>query len=902
MLARLVCLLLLSPSVAAPLTLHVAPGGHDAWSGRLAAANRSRSDGPLATLGGARDRLRAVRQAGGLPAGGAVVEVAAGVYEMLQPLALEAGDSGTAAAPIVWRVARGAAVRLVGGKVLGGWQPVRDRAVLDRLEPTARGQVLVCDLAAHGLPTLPLLAPGHTWAQSDPGNEFFFGDQPMTLARWPNVGFVKVGALHGPTPQDIRGTKGCMEGLFEYAGDRPGRWVGEPQVMLHGYWFWDWADQRLQVEQIDTARHILTLQAKPQHAFGFRTGQWYYAYNLLSELDQPGEWYADRAGGKLYFWPPRPIAQGAPRISVAPNLITLKDVHHTTFQGFILEAVKGTAISASGAEQVHVVGCTIRNTAAWAVNLSGRDSSVRGCDIYLTGEGGVNLNGGDRPTLTPGRLHVENCNIHHFSRVNPVYKPAVMLNGVGHVVRHNLLHNAPHMAIGFGGNDHLIEYNEIHSVVYESNDAGVMYAGYNPTMRGHQIRYNYLHHIYGYEGRGCVGVYLDDMFCSADIVGNLFYQVPRAAFIGGGRDNSIVNNTFVDCSPAVHIDARALGWAAPGVKNLETRLKEMPYTKEPWTTRWPQLLHYLDDEPAVPKGNLIARNICWGGKWDEIEGKARPHVKYEANLLDQDPRFVNASKLDFRLRPDSPALRLGFQPLPISKMGLYASTERASWPVRHTVRPGPARPPTPPKVARGDAPVVPVRRSTAAVKVDGELQPAEWDGLDAARAVVLEQGVGREKLGPASRVWLAHDGTVLRLAFDNPVRAGRAISTTATWGQDDAVELAVRVGPTPSSPIVVLRGFPNGTFVSSDEAGAPATLVKQAGSGVQFAAKVQSAERWTAELLVPWRSLGVTPTAGLKLAANLTVRKPGGDLWILWQGTGSFSWEANQAGLLQLAP
>ena len=177
-----------------------------------------------------------------------------------------------------------------------------------------------------------------------------------------------------------------------------------------------------------------------------------------------------------------------------------------------------------------------------------------------------------------------------------------MLGGVGNRITHNLMHDAPHMAIAFGGNDHVIEFNEIHSVVYESNDAGVMYAGYNPTMRGHQIRYNYLHHIYGHQSRGCVGVYLDDMFCSANIFGNVFYQVPRAAFIGGGRDSTIENNIFVDCKPAVHVDARALGWAAAGVETLRKRLKEMPYEQEPWRSRFPQLLRYLDDEPAVPKG------------------------------------------------------------------------------------------------------------------------------------------------------------------------------------------------------------------------------------------------------------------------------------------------------------
>ena len=117
-------------------------------------------------------------------------------------------------------------------------------------------------------------------------------------------------------------------------------------------------------------------------------------------------------------------------------------------------------------------------------------------------------------------------------------------------VAHNLIHDAPHIAVIFGGNNHIIEYNEIYNVCYESNDAGAIYAGRDWTMRGTVIRYNYMHHISGFKGKGCVGVYLDDMYCGTKIYGNLFYRVTRAAFIGGGRDNIVENNLFVECTPS----------------------------------------------------------------------------------------------------------------------------------------------------------------------------------------------------------------------------------------------------------------------------------------------------------------------------------------------------------------
>ena len=46
-----------------------------------------------------------------------------------------------------------------------------------------------------------------------------------------------------------------------------------------------------------------------------------------------------------------------------------------------------------------------------------------------------------------------------------------------------------------------------------------------------------------------------------------------------------------------------------------------------------------------------------------------------------DPLFVDPEHDDYRLKEDSPALKLGFQPLPIDEMGPYESNERATWPI-----------------------------------------------------------------------------------------------------------------------------------------------------------------------------------------------------------------------------
>jgi len=93
--------------------LYVAPDGNDAWSGTLAKPNADRSDGPVASLAGARDALRKLRAA--KSAEGAVrILVAAGRYSMIEPLTLQSQDGGTEAAP-------GTRPVFTGGRAITGW-------------------------------------------------------------------------------------------------------------------------------------------------------------------------------------------------------------------------------------------------------------------------------------------------------------------------------------------------------------------------------------------------------------------------------------------------------------------------------------------------------------------------------------------------------------------------------------------------------------------------------------------------------------------------------------------------------------------------------------------------------------------------------------------------------------
>jgi len=204
-------------TLAAGLTLHVSPQGKDTWSGTLVAPNAAKTDGPLASLTGARDAVRQLRKSGQFLAGGLTVELQQGRYEQSAPCAFTAEDSGTAASPVTYRASPKAEVRISGGVLLRQMRPLTDTSVLERLSESARGHVRVADLREQGLSDYGK-EPTGSKAQPSAGMQLTYGDAPMTLARWPNEGFVNVADI----PQGPQGP------TFTYADERISRWASEP--------------------------------------------------------------------------------------------------------------------------------------------------------------------------------------------------------------------------------------------------------------------------------------------------------------------------------------------------------------------------------------------------------------------------------------------------------------------------------------------------------------------------------------------------------------------------------------------------------------------------------------------------------------------------------------------------
>lgn len=683
---------------------YVSPSGSDSGDGSRHA--------PFATIARARDVVRksAKKEA-------VTVCVMAGEYN-ISGLGFTADDGGSSQAPVVYRAYGDGEVILNGGITLRSDSFVSpDEAIKERLHGQAKEAVLCCDLKNYGLTEkdwgkIYAIGAFNTAVKYDGDTEgvsceVFMNDRRMILARYPDSGFLKIDEVAdvGDTaefpPQnyyrdwnDRRNHRGGIYILDSITNERAKSWKEPEKAWMFGYFFWDWADSSTPVKNLNTK--VRCVEPEYVSRYGCRRGADYYFFNILEELDSPGEWYLDRERGLLYLYPTDDINKSTVCMSVTTDpIITVENCEHLTFEGFVLKCTRSDAIRINGNFNT-VRGCKIMNVLGNAITVTGLGNTVADCEIKHTGRGGILLQGGDRKKLIPARNIATNNFIHNWSEVYLTYQPAVGIGGVGNICSHNEIYNSPQLAVVYGGNDHIIEYNLIHDVVLQSTDGGAIYAGYDWTAQGNIIRYNCLYNI----GRGKHrpdGIYWDDSLSGQTAYGNIMVNVSKNAFlIGGGRDNNVTGNLIINgglC--AISYDDRARdgflhnGWAKDCVINRHTgllwiRLDAMPYKSALWSARYPTLAKIKDDfsDPedrdfgANPSYAVIRGNVILD---DEAKlGSIAPSVYRYGEIydnavfpLDRYDLFIDAENGDYRLAQNSEIRRLlpGFEEIPFEKIG-----------------------------------------------------------------------------------------------------------------------------------------------------------------------------------------------------------------------------------------
>ncbi len=653
------------------VAFHLAPGGDDANDGSAAR--------PFASLERARKAVRDARREGKLPPGGATVWIAAGDYAVTNCFKLGRDDGGdSASSPVVYRAAPGARPRFSGGVAVRDFKPVSDPAVLARIPEEARTRVWSTDLRAQGVGEIPPLQLGGFGSgrgfKTHPSPELFRDGKAQQPARWPNAGDLAVGEIRGATPNTIHGLKGCKEGVFTVDTDRLARWTAEPEAWLHGYWFWDWADSYEKIAAVDPAARLITLEP-PFHTYGYRPKQPFHALHLLAELDAPGEWYLDRAAGRLYVFSESDPNTGRVELSLLRDwFVDMKEVRHLRWAGVEWDLGAADGVRIEGGGDVALAGCVVRRCAGNAVHIHGGTGHLLlSCNVSSMGRGGVVVGGGDRARLTPSGHAVVNCHLHDLSRIDRTYTPAVLVSGVGVRVAHNRIHDIRSSAIRLGGNDHTVEYNDVFRVVTESDDQGGVDMWGDPTFRGNVFRFNSWRDIGSKAAAGeapklgRAGIRFDDAISGQMVYGNIFERAADgkvgfgAVQIHGGKDNVIDNNLFVDCSSALSLSAwKPERWTA----FVEEKMKLAGFDRDLHLRRYPQL-----GEPGERINvNVFTRNVL--ARCGEMLRRDKGQTVLAANQVESTPA---ATVADLCARPPWP----GFRPIPFAEIGLYEDIWRA---------------------------------------------------------------------------------------------------------------------------------------------------------------------------------------------------------------------------------
>lgn len=561
------------------------------------------------------------------------IELSRGIHRLRRAVKLTAADSGTQNAPLIIR-GQGANSSIVSGAIDLKPAPALP-ALLKRLPMTARRHVRFFKLPDNFAKGRAIdVARTHNRPTPPPPFEVFDRQGAARPARWPNAGnrsakFWAIGK---------KSNSGAAFVAFATDKRRAERLRGEANLWVGGYFRWNWSFETLPAKPLqDSATNGIELRLAKPPLYGIAKAFRGFVYHALSELDEPGEWYLDARSRRLVIWPRQ--AQGKSKgkgkgkdrskvtLSRAKHLLIIAGAKNIRIEKLTIEKMRGDAVTVTDSRNIILSHIGVRYSGGRAVVFDRSQlSGIRNSQIADSGDGGITLAGGARKTLEPANLFAQDNIIRRFARLGRTYRPGVFISGVGNRVIGNYIGEAPHSGIIFSGNNHLIAFNEIAKVATETDDAGAIYTGRDWTARGTNIVNNFLHDIGPPQtieqttgsGEGVKGIMLDDFASGTSVKDNLFLRVPKAVFIGGGRDNKVSGNLFLGSNPAIYMDSRGASWAAEHITKrdgeLRTALAAMPIASPLWRQHYPHLTNILRDQPALAKYNIVRDNIVVAGE------------------------------------------------------------------------------------------------------------------------------------------------------------------------------------------------------------------------------------------------------------------------------------------------
>lgn len=448
-----------------------------------------------------------------------------------------------------------------------------------------------------------------------------------------------------------------------------------------------------------------------------------FVENIKEELDVPGEWYYDRSESKLYYMPLPEIDLDEAKVEIVrlKHLIEFNGTKENPVRGIHLQGLtfkhtartfmenkeqllrsdwtmyRGGAIVFNGAEECSVENCEFDHLGGNTifVNNYNRYLTVRGCYIHHSGANGIVFVGDpdmvrsplfrygnqnyETMDMTPGSLGdnypqdcwVDDCLITMTGRDEKQTAPVQISMSQRIRVSHCSIYDVPRAGINinegtFGG--HIIEFCDVFNTVLETGDHGSFNSWgrdrfwtpdvvtisdqvalhpdmqYWDVLEPNVMRYNRWRCDHGWD------VDLDD--------GSSFYRIYCNLLLNGGLkmregyDRVATNNIILNNSLHPHV------W----VRNSDDVFKHN--------------IVFTAYQPAV-MNSALGESDRWGKELDYnlfATGQAamRKFAVHgaDAHSISADPLFVNPGQGDFRVRPESPAFKIGFRNFDMTDFGV----------------------------------------------------------------------------------------------------------------------------------------------------------------------------------------------------------------------------------------
>lgn len=479
--------------------------------------------------------------------------------------------------------------------------------------------------------------------------------------------------------------------------------IDDIQVCMFHYW----DDERLSISSIDESTRTITFTTTTGKALresGTGKGAAYYLDNVYESLGKnPGEVYADRTSGKLYYVPrdgetiehftlfasdfeqllyisgmdgtedsPTVIFENiafvgsdwkttARRSSQAANdipaAINLHMSSYITFQDCIFAHIGNNAVKLHTAlSHITFDHCVLRDIGGGGIQIAGVNADHDNPDANLA--------------TVPHDIVIRDCLIESYGRVHR--------NGVGILARylynseisHNEIHDGYYTAISVGWSwgyaphatrNVLVEKNHLYDIGKGilSDMGGIYTLGLQP---GTVLRGNLIHDIHSRQYGGW-GIYPDEGSTGILIEDNICYNFTEQPFHQHyGKDNIVRNNIFA------FGDGGAFTITRKEDHNSLTLSGNILVTRgSPIYAKAPQEYHFTD------KGNLVWNYDGSPYCGNNISAADVQNAGYFRDVVIDDPCFADPDNGDFTLPSASPAITaLGFTPIDISDVGIRA--------------------------------------------------------------------------------------------------------------------------------------------------------------------------------------------------------------------------------------